>query len=240
MMNNKGVFIIEELSDLAIDNHKSPFSAKVREIWLQYSTENPILNNGQMVCLKYPNNVKDKIFDYFQKILTEFIEDENRLNECFEIKNKYIMHIDNVNNTNKYVRTIFDVIISMDRVNKYIWNISKLLVDNIESYESYIAWQRKTINIPENVRAEWNLIYNIRNTIEHPENLTTTFFKRRGENSEIPQIIYKEKEYDLFELGMESLQCVYIFLETIIGASFLYSKYIVVFTDETRTKLFKN
>ena len=32
MKNNKEIFIIEELSDLAIDNEKSPFSAKVREI----------------------------------------------------------------------------------------------------------------------------------------------------------------------------------------------------------------
>lgn len=78
------------------------------------------------------------------------------------------------------------------------------------------------------------------NEIEHPENLNTTFFERIGENIVTPQIIYKSKKYDLLEIATKYLQCVSIFLKIIIGASFLYSKYLVAFTDETRTKLFLN
>lgn len=240
MLDKKEKIIIEELEDLAIDSNICPLSANIREIWLQYLENNIILDNGQMVYLNYPKDVKDKIFDYFQRILIEFIENEKKLNECYEIKNIYALHYNNINNTSKYVKINFDIIVSMDRVNKYIWNISKLLVDDIESYEKYMCWQNKTTNIKSQIRDEWKLIYAIRNEIEHPENLNTTFFERIGENIVTPQIIYKSKKYDLLEMATKSLQCVSIFLKIIIGASFLYSKYLVAFTDETRTKLFLN
>ena len=134
----------------------------------------------------------------------------------------------------------FDIIINMDRVYKYLWNISKLLVDGIESYENYMMWQKQTTNIKDEIREEWNLIYSIRNEIEHPKNLTTTFFERIGNNIIVPQIIYKNKKYDLLQLATKSIQCVYIFVKAIIGASILYSKYVVAFTDEERTKIFLN
>lgn len=134
----------------------------------------------------------------------------------------------------------FDIIINMDRVYKYLWNISKLLVDGIESYENYMMWQKQTTNIKDEIREEWNLIYSIRNEIEHPKNLTTTFFERIGNNIIVPQIIYKNKKYDLLQLATKSIQCVYIFVKAIIGASILYSKYVVPFTDEERTKIFLN
>ena len=159
-----------------------------------------------MVYLNYPKDVKDKIFDYFQRILIEFIENEKKLNECYEIKIIYALHYNNINNTSKYVKINFDIIVSMDRVNKYIWNISKLLVDDIESYEKYMCWQNKTTNIKSQIRDEWKLIYAIRNEIEHPENLNTTFFERIGENIVTPQIIYKSKKYDLLEIATKSLQ----------------------------------
>ena len=42
------------------------------------------------------------------------------------------------------------------------------------------------------------------------------------------------------QLATKSIQCVYIFVKAIIGASILYSKYVVAFTDEERTKIFLN
>ena len=192
-----------------------------------------------MVCLNYTDEVKGKIFDYFQRILTEFIEDEKRINKCYEIKNRYISHIDDINNTNSYVRDCFDVIVSMDRVNKYICNIAKLLIDNITGYNEYLEWQRKTTNINEKIRDEWKLIYNIRCKIEHPNDLQTTMFTRKGENIDIPQVIYKGEHYDLLELSDKAIQYVFLFFKLNIGAAYLNSKYVIAFTDETRRILYK-
>lgn len=66
--------IIEELEDLAIDSNICPLSANIREIWLQYLENNIILDNGQMVYLNYQKDVKDKIFDYFQRILIDLLK----------------------------------------------------------------------------------------------------------------------------------------------------------------------
>lgn len=232
-------FIIEQVSDLSFDPQKHPLSKEIREIWINLiSTDNPILDNGQMVCLTVPDEIKNKIFDYGQKILMEFIESEKMFNECYIIKNKYISNEDNSNNTNSYVKNAFNIIVNMDRAYKYLWNITKDLIDNIKSYKDYISWQTKTTKIRTEINEKWNLIYDIRNEIEHPENIRTTMFFRTNGGSVIPQIIYRNKSYDLLELAQDSLQCMCVYFCVIFQAAFLNSKYVVAFTDESRRKIY--
>ena len=228
-------FIIEQVTDLSFDSKKCPLSKEIRETWVQLiSTNNPIMDNGQMVCLNLSDEIRNKIFDYGQKILMEFIESEKLINECYNIKNKYISNEDDVNNTNSYVKNIFNIIVNMDRSYKYLWNIVKDLIDNVESYKEYILWQNNTTKIGAEVYNKWDLIYNIRNEIEHPKNIRTTMFSRVNDGSVIPQIIYENKSYDLLELANEALQCMCIYFCTIIQAAFFNSKYVVAFTDESR------
>ena len=88
-------FIIEHVADLSFDPKQCPLSKKIRETWIKLiSTNNPIMDNGQMVCLIIPGEIRNKIFDYGQKVLIEFIESEKMLNECDSIKNKYISNED--------------------------------------------------------------------------------------------------------------------------------------------------
>lgn len=47
--NKNNRFIIERLEDLSIDLNICTLSAKVQEIWIKYSGNNYILDNGQMV-----------------------------------------------------------------------------------------------------------------------------------------------------------------------------------------------
>lgn len=220
MNRGKDIFIVEELTDLRIDNQQCPISAKVYELFPKYFDSNIILESGEMICFCCPDKIKGQIFDFFQKILMEFIESEKKINECNNIKNKYIKHEDNSNNSNIYFKKISDIIINMDRANKYIHSISSLLVDGIKEYKKYIEWQENTIKIQENIRKEWELIYKIRCKLEHPEELKTTFFERRGETILVPKIIYKNVEYDLLELGEKSIQYVYIFLRLLLKKHF--------------------
>lgn len=231
-------FIIERVEDLSFDKDVCPLSEEARKIWMQYTDNNIILDNGQMVCLNFTQEIKDKISDHCKNILTEFIESEKNFQKCCQIRDRYISNIDDINNTSSYVKLIFNIIIDMDRANKYLWNISKILVDNIEEYKQYVSWQEQTTKIGKEIREKWNLVYNIRNEIEHPTTLRTTSFARVKGGSVIPQIIYEGKNYDLLEIAKDALECVYIFLKAIMGASFLYSKYVVAFTDESRKILY--
>ena len=228
-------YIIEQVTDLSFGPQYCPLSKKIREIWIKMiSTNNPIMDNGQMVCLNTPDEIRNKIFDYGQRILMEFIESEKMLSECYSIKNKYISNKDNINNTNLYVKNIFNIVVNMDRSYKYLWNIVKDLIDNVESYKEYESWQNKTTKIEKEINDKWGLIYNIRNEIEHPKNIRTTMFSRVNGESVIPQIIYENKSYDLLEIANDALQCMCIYFCIIIQAAFLNSKYVVAFTDESR------
>ena len=231
-------FIIERVEDLSFNKDECPFSEEARKIWMQYTNKNIILDNGQMVCLNFTQEIEDKISDYCKNILTEFIEAEKNFQRCCTIRDKYILNIDDINNTSSYVKLIFNIIIDMDRANKYLWNISKILVDNVEGYKQYVLWQEQTTKIEKEIREKWNLVYNIRNEIEHPTTLKTTSFARVKGGSVIPQIIYEGKNYDLLEIAKYSLECVCVFLKAIMCASFLYSKYVVAFTDESRKILY--
>lgn len=231
-------FIVEKAEDLSFNEIELPISAEIKKLWIQYSNQNPILDNGQMICLNYNDSIKDKISGYFQKILIEYIESEKALNECRLIKNNYINHIDNNNNTSKYVKLIFDIIVNMDRCYKYVWNIAKLLNDNIRSYKEFVEWQKGKINVKQEVLECWNFIYSIRNKIEHPEDLNTTSFSKAKVTIEIPKIIIDNNEYDLLQLGEDSLVSVFIISKAIIAISFLYSKFVVCFTDEKRKILY--
>ena len=228
-------YIIEQVTDLSFGPQYCPLSKKIREIWIKMiSTNNPIMDNGQMVCLNTPDEIRNKIFDYGQRILMEFIESEKMLSECYSIKNKYISNKDNINNTNLYVKNIFNIVVNMDRSYKYLWNIVKDLIDNVESYKEYESWQNKTTKIEKEINDKWGLIYNIRNEIEHPKNIRTTMFSRVNGESVIPQIIYENKSYDLLEIANDALQCMCIYFCIIIQAAFFNSKYVVAFTDESR------
>lgn len=186
-------FIIEKAEDLSFNKNICPLSEEVKKIWIQYSHNNVILDNGQMVCLNFTEQVQEKILGYCQNILIEFIGAEKSFAKCCEIRDKYIANIDDINNTSSYVKNIFNIIVDMDRANKYLWNISKILVDNIEKYKDYISWQEKTTKIGKEIREKWNLVYNIRNEIEYPKSLKTTSFARIKGGSVVPQIIYEEK-----------------------------------------------
>lgn len=240
MNKQREEFILEKAEDLSINKNECPLSFEVREMWIQYSTKNPVLDNGQMVCLNYNDDIELKIMTYFQRLLIEYIESEKTLNECQLFKTKYESNIDNINNSSKYVKSIFNIIVNMDRCYKYVWNIAKLLNDNIESYNNFIEWQRGKININSEILKEWDFIYFIRNKIEHPEDLDTTSFQRTVIGNKSPKIIIEEKEYDLLELGENSLTSVLVISKAIIAISFLYSKFVTCFTDETRTIIYKS
>lgn len=50
-------FIIEKAEDLTINKFETPFSYELQQMWIQYSTKNIVLDNGQMIFL----DCQDKI-----------------------------------------------------------------------------------------------------------------------------------------------------------------------------------
>lgn len=171
-------------------------------------------------------------------MVTEYIQSEKDLNECYDIKNKYISSVKNINNTSKYVKKLCDIIVNMDRVYKYVHNIAKTLNDNIEKYKDFVFWQKGKIVVKQEIIDDWNFIYSIRNKIEHPDDLKTTFFTRHSKEATMPQVIISNQKYDLLNLAEKSLLSVFVLAKSIVAASFLYNKYVIAFTDETGTKLF--
>ena len=224
--------MVENAEDLSFNDKEFQFSKEVRKLWIKYSGDNVILDNSQKLFLNIPSEVKSKMLDYYQRTLIEFIESEKLLKKCCEIKDIYISNIDNVNNTSSYVKMTSDIIINMDKVNKYIFSIVKLHIDNISFRKNYISWINGTTNIENEFIDRWILIRDIRNKFEHPDDLETTFFSRTQSGVVFPEIEHNGKYYDLLELSENSLLCICLFFKGIIGAALLHSKYLVMFTDE--------
>jgi len=231
-------YVVERADDLSTNKFTTPFSFEIQKIWMKFSNKNIVLDNGQMILLKCKDDLIVDISDYFNKILIEFIQSEEYLKECYDIRDRYISNKDNINNTSRYIKKLCDIIVNMDRVYKYVWNIAKILNDDIESYNKYLAWQSDKIKFNNDVLEGWKLVYSIRNELEHPKNIKTTFFRRIESNVILPKIIFNAKEYDLLELSEKALQYAFIILKSIIPVAFLYSKYVICFTDESRTKLY--
>lgn len=176
-MTNNNKFIIEEMTDLSTNLKDNPFATMFREEMLKYTSNNIVLENGQMICIEIPQEILIKIFEYNMEIYSNFLRSENKIKECNELINEYILN--QKNKTDTYVHNCYDIIISMDQVNKYIWNICKLLNDNIDSYDSYIEWQKDKINVDKKIYDDWKRIYQIRCCLEHPtELLSPTFMKK--------------------------------------------------------------
>lgn len=235
MINNK--FNIEEMPDLTTNPKYNPFASLFRNELLKYTSNNIVLENGQMIYINLSQEQLDKIFEYNMEIFTNLLRSENKIVECENLIKEYCLN--GKNNTSTYVNNCYDIIINMDKVNKYIWNICKMLNDNVESYSSYIVWQKDKIIVDKRIYEDWDRIYQIRNCIEHPKKLLSpTFMKRNNTNINKPSIIWEKKSYDLLELAKQSVEISYTFARLIIGTSFLYSKYTKVVTDEERKILY--
>lgn len=235
MINNK--FNIEEMPDLTTNPKYNPFASLFRNELLKYTSNNIVLENGQMIYINLSQEQLDKIFEYNMEIFTNLLRSENKIVECENLIKEYCLN--GKNNTITYVNNCYDIIINMDKVNKYIWNICKMLNDNVESYSSYIVWQKDKIIVDKRIYEDWDRIYQIRNCIEHPKKLLSpTFMKRNITNINKPSIIWEKKSYDLLELAKQSVEISYTFARLIIGASFLYSKYTKMVTDEERKILY--
>ena len=237
-MNNPHRFVVEEMSDLTTDKKNNPYASEFRNELFRYSSNNIVLENGQMIYIDLSQELLKNINEYNMEIFVNILRSENLIVECEKIINEY--KLSRKNNSNTYIKNCYEVIINMDQVHKYVWNICKLLNDNLSDYCSYIKWQKDKINVDEEVYEDWDRIYQIRNSLEHPNKLLSpTLLTKTSEGVIIkPMIIWKEKRYDLLDLAKKSIQISYIFARLVIGASFLYSKYTIVFTDENRTSIY--
>ncbi len=234
-------YIVEIAEDLSFNPKEFPLSHEIKELLIKYSKDNITLANGQKIFLNIPDMEKEKMFDYFQRTLIEFIESEKLLKKCNDIKATYISNINSINNTSSYVKMTFDIIKNMDIVNKYIFSVFKIHVDGINNFKTeYVNWIKRTTKIEDNVIERWILIHNIRCKLEHPESLETTFFSRTQSEVILPKIKYEEEFYDLLQLAEDALSCICLFFKAIIGATLLYSKYLIAFTDESGNALYRN
>lgn len=237
-MTNHDKFIVEEMPDLTTNIKNNPYASQFRNELLRYSSNNIVLENGQMIYIDLSQELIKSISEYNMEIFINILRSENKIIECEKIIDDY--KISGKNNSNTYIKNCYDVIINMDQVYKYVWNICKLLNDNLSNYSMYIEWQKDKINVGEKIYEDWDRIYQIRNCLEHPEKLLSSTMLTKTVDKVIlkPTILWKEKRYDLLWLARQSIQISYIFARLIIGASFLYSKYTKVITDENRTWLY--
>lgn len=74
---------------------------------MKFSNKNIVLDNGQMILLKCKDDLIADISDYFNKILIEFIQSEEYLKECYDIRDRYINNKDNINNTSRYIKKLY-------------------------------------------------------------------------------------------------------------------------------------
>ncbi len=236
-MTNHDKFVVEEMPDLTTNIKNNPYASQFRNELLRYSSNNIVLENGQMIYIDLSQELIKSISEYNMEIFINILRSENKIIECEKIIDDY--KISGKNNSNTYIKNCYDVIINMDQVYKYVWNICKLLNDDVEGYNDYLQWQKDKINIDSKIYDDWSIIYNIRNEIEHPgNNLFPTLITKVNNVVIIPTITYKGKKYDLLSLAKQSLEIASIFARLVIGASFLYSKYTKAFTDENRMNIY--
>ena len=237
-MNNK--YIIEEMPDLSTDSKNNPYATKFRNEMLRYFSNNIVLENGQMISIDLPKELEITINEYLMGIFTNILRSENLIADCKKIVDEY--KNTSKNNSNSFIKNCYEVITNMDKANKMVWNICQKLNDGVGSYDSYIKWQKDKINVDKEIYDDWTIIYNVRNEIEHPKELLSASLLRKVSNNkiELPSIDWDGKKYDLFSMARQSIEIVSIFARLVIGASYLYSKYTLVLTDETRTSLFIN
>ena len=233
----KPEFIVEAMPDLTTNEKENPIATKFRDEIIRYSNNNVVLENGQMIYIELSKDVQEKIFEYNMEIFSNILRSEKLLIECKKIIEDY--KLTGNNNSASFRKNCYDIIMNMDLVNKYVWNICKLLNDGVDGYKDYLEWQKDKINLDTNIYERWSIIYNIRNEIEHPSHsLSPTFLKKSNENIMLPTITYNNQKYDMLGLAMNSIEIAFIFARLVIGASFLYSKYTLTVTDENRTNLF--
>lgn len=225
-------YIMEKAVDMSTDKYITPFSYKITNIINHYCSKNIVLENGQLITLDCGDSLITEISDFMFKILIEFIESEKNLNECYEIINQYIEYNNNVNNTYKYSKKLCDIIINMDRVHKYVWCIVKLLNDNADTYDNYEFWKRCIARIENDTLNKWQVIYQIRNELEHPSGFYFTHFKRSIYGIDRPKIVLANNEYDILILAENSLKCIFEIFCKNIEKAFFYSKYTICFTDK--------
>lgn len=237
-MTNQNKYVIEEMSDLTANIKDNPYASKFRNELLRYSSNNIVLENGQMIYIDLSQELIESINEYNMDIYINILRSENIIIECEKIIDEYAHS--GKNNSTTYIKNCYEVIINMDQVHKYVWNICKLLNDDLSKYSLYKEWQKNKINIGEEVYETWDIIYQIRNALEHPEKLLspTLLTKKSGNEILKPTILWKEKRYDLLDLAKQSIQISYNFARLVIGASFLYSKYTKTFTNENRTSIY--
>ena len=237
-MTNQYKFVVEEMPDLTINIKNNPYASQFRNESLRYSSNNIVLENGQMIYIDLSQELIKSINEYNMEIFINILRSENMIVECEKIINEY--KLSSKNNSSTYIKNCYDVIINMDQVYKYAWNICKLLNDNLSNYSLYIKWQKNKINVDDRIYDDWNIIYKIRNCLEHPEELLSpTLLTKTADGTVLkPTILWKGNRYDLLDLAKQSIQISYIFARLVIGSSFLYSKYTKLVTDENRTCLY--
>lgn len=191
-----------------------------------------------MIYIDLSQELIRSINGYNMEIFINILRSENIIMKCEKIVDEY--EHSGKNNFYTYIKNCYEVIINMDQVHKYVWNICKLLNNNLPNYSLYKEWQKDKINIDEEIYKSWDRIYQIRNCLEHPGKLLSpTLLAKKSENEILkPTILWEEKRYDLLELAKQSIQISYIFARLVIGSSFLYSKYTKVITDENRTSIY--
>ena len=171
-MTNHDKFVVEEMPDLTTNIKNNPYASQFRNELLRYSSNNIVLENGQMIYIDLSQELIKSISEYNMEIFINILRSENKIIECEKIIDDY--RISGKNNSNTYIKNCYDVIINMDQVYKYVWNICKLLNDNLSNYSMYIEWQKDKINVDEKIYEDWDRIYQIRNCLEHPEKLLSS------------------------------------------------------------------
>ena len=237
-MNNKK-FVIEEMPDLSINTKDNPYATKFRDEMLKYFSNNIILENGQMIYIELSKDLRQIINGYIMDIFINILRSENLIIDNKKIIEEYIKT--SKNNSSSFIKNCYEIITSMDQANKMIWNICKKLNDNVNSYNSYLIWQEGKFNIDKKIYDDWDIIYKVRNEIEHPSGLLSPTFLCKLPNGKIglPIIKWDKKKYDLQNIAEHSIKIISIFARLVIASSFLYSKYTLAVTDKTRTILYK-
>ena len=232
-------YILEAINDLSFNDEEYPLSSEIKRLFIQYMSDNVKLDNGQRLLLKYPPNIKDKMFNNCHRSIIEFIECEKLLKKCYEIRDNYLAGTNNENNTTSYVKSICNIIVNMDRVNKYIMNVVNIHIDNISKYSKYKDWVIQNTNISEDIIEKWLFVYKIRSEFEHPEEIQTTNFSHGSKRTKCPEILIEGKTYDLLTLAEDAVFSIALFYKVIISTALLHSKYLILYTDEKGKNLYK-
>lgn len=222
------------ITEKILDFKNSPYTSLFQKIMLNCSY-NDVTIGDKLLIMEIPDKENELIRNHFLNIFIRWGKSENKINECIELAEEYknCQQDQPFNPTYIHNENIYDIICWQIRSSREANEILNLLIDEkLKDHKELKQWCKGKFKDSDKIFDLIKKCYDIRGIIEHPEKIIhTTLFKKINNGITKPILNFNGEDIDVFELGKMVLDCNFIFQKMCIELGFLYSKYLVFYSE---------